>query len=46
MFVRKRQAILNRFGLVVDEFPKLEHIRISNRGNGFQNTVARNGPAV
>ena len=30
----------------MDEFPELEHIRISNRGDGFQNTVARNGPAV
>ena len=31
----------------MDEFPELEHVRISNRGlAGFQNTVARNGPAV
>ena len=27
-----------RFGLVVNEFYELEHIRISNRGDGFQNT--------
>ena len=29
----------------MDEFPELQHIRISNRGDGFQNTVARNGTA-
>lgn len=39
MFVWKCQA---RFGLVVNEFSKLEHIRISNPGDSFQNT----SPAV
>ena len=38
MFVRKCQAILNLgFGLVVNKFSKLEHIPISNPGDGFQN---------
>lgn len=44
MFVRKLcQAILNLgFGLVVNKFSKVEHIPISNPGDGFQNA----SPAV
>ena len=43
MFVCKCQVILNLgFGLVVNKFSKLEHIPISNPGDGFQNA----SPAV
>ena len=39
MFARKCQAILNLgFALVVNKFSKREDIRISNPGDGFQNS--------
>ena len=33
-------------GPVVHKFFEVQHIRISNRGDDFQNTIARNSPAV